>query len=66
MNILIIHILEVIIGISYGCSKERFNESVFEGLKKREEIKRSPNKPSQMDKSMSYDEYLIEKERTQE
>ena len=63
MNILIINILVIIIGISYGCSKERFDENVFEGLKKREEIKRSPNGPSQMDKSMSYDEYLIEKER---
>ena len=63
MKILSIHIIILILGISYGCSKERFNESVYEGLKNREEIKRPLNQPSRMDEPMRYDQYLIEKDK---
>jgi len=63
MKILIMYIMIAVLGMSYGCSKERFNESVFEGLKKREEIKRPPNESSPLDESISYDEYLNERKK---
>ena len=66
MRILIITIILVILVISYGCSKERLYENVFEGLKKRDEIKRHPNEQSPSDDPISYQEYLNEKERIKE
>ena len=63
---ILISIVVVLLGISSGCSKERFNESVYEGLKNREEIKRCPNEPSRMEEPMTYDQYMIEKEKIKE
>jgi hypothetical protein len=56
----------VLLGISYGCSKERLYENVYEGLKKRDEIKRHLNEQSPSDEPMSYQEYSNEKERIKE
>ncbi|UCH80369.1 MAG: hypothetical protein JSW20_11580 [Nitrospiraceae bacterium] len=66
MKIITLCIIMVSLGMSYGCSKERLNQSVFEGLKKREELKRPPNESSPMNEPMSYDEYLREREKIKE